>query len=242
MQLYANDDDIQGPQSRFTTLWHPSGDPRRDPLAYQTLRLADKPTVAIDFRTNSKKAPWGFFQAIAPFPIPVQLPAMGANGEDAKFDTAWTSAVQAGDNAFTAELAIPWKTLAEAGLDKSRLLLNVTSRGPLRQAPKTGSLYERLFVASGGMAAPRKITLRLHFAEIEDVRPGERVFDVKVQGKTVLEDFDVVKAAGGRNRAIVKEIEGVSATRSLALEFVPKTKKVANRTAPILSAIEIVTP
>ena len=167
---------------------------------------------------------------------------MGGNRGEAKDEDKWAGGVQAGDSAFVAELAIPGKTLADAGMDKARLMLDLSARGLLRQAPKTGKGFERVILASKDMAQPRPLSLRLHFAEIEDVKPGERVFDVKVQGKTVLKDFDVAKAAGGRNRAVVKEIGGIVAARALTLEFVPKAKAPTDRTAAIISGIEIVSP
>ena len=44
-------------------------------------------------------------------------------------------------------------------------------------------------------------TVRLHFAEpAMETRPGERVFNVSLQGKEVLKDFDVVTEAGGSYR------------------------------------------
>jgi len=64
------------------------------------------------------------------------------------------------------------------------------------------------------------------------------VSDVKLQWKTVLRDFDVAKAAGGR-RAVVKQFDGITARRALTLELVPKAGEVTALTAPILSAVEI---
>ena len=48
-------------------------------------------------------------------------------------------------------------------------------------------------------------TVYLYFAEPENKQPGERVFDVSLQGKTVLEDLDIVKEAGGQWKSLVKE-------------------------------------
>ena len=79
----------------------------------------------------------------------------------------------------------------------------------------------------------------MHFAEVEGARPGQRVFDVKLQGKVVLADFDVAKAAGGPNRAVVKEFRDVVAARAVTVELVPKTKELTPLSAPILSGIEI---
>lgn len=54
-------------------------------------------------------------------------------------------------------------------------------------------------------------TVRLHFAEgFECVyRPGERVFDVSVQGRPVLKDLDPFVAGGGFARASVFDVSGV---------------------------------
>lgn len=52
----------------------------------------------------------------------------------------------------------------------------------------------------------------LHFAEIWWESPGERVFDVSVQGETVLADFDVYDATGGDHVALTHTVEGVSVT------------------------------
>jgi len=62
-------------------------------------------------------------------------------------------------------------------------------------------------------------TVRLHFNESEDVSAGQRVFDVRLQGKTVLKDFDIVAAAGGGNRAVVKEFKGIRVTGGLTVEM-----------------------
>lgn len=47
-------------------------------------------------------------------------------------------------------------------------------------------------------------TVELHFAEIFHDRAGRRVFDVIVEGQTVLNDLDVFVAAGGQLRSIVR--------------------------------------
>jgi len=82
---------------------------------------------------------------------------------------------------------------------------------------------------------PHKYTVRLQFAEVDrNATPGSRVFDVKIQGKDVLEDFDVVKEAGAVNRAVVKEFTGVVVPGKLTISMVSKTG------TSILSGIEVV--
>ncbi len=50
-------------------------------------------------------------------------------------------------------------------------------------------------------------TVRLHFAELR-FGPGERKFNVEINGKTVLSDFDIA-AEGGKGKALVKDIPGI---------------------------------
>ncbi len=77
-------------------------------------------------------------------------------------------------------------------------------------------------------------TVRLYFAEPEGVKPGARVFSVSLQGKEVLRDLDVVKAAGGRMRGMVKEFRGIEVGRTLELSLTAKSG------VSIISGIELV--
>jgi hypothetical protein len=47
--------------------------------------------------------------------------------------------------------------------------------------------------------------VRLHFAECAFGKPGQRVFNVAINGTTVLSNFDVVAAAGGSGKAVIQE-------------------------------------
>ena len=86
-------------------------------------------------------------------------------------------------------------------------------------------------------AEPRKYTLRLHFAEPDDVQPGQRVFLVKVNGKTALAGLDVVQEAGGKCRTLVKEVAGAEVEDRLTIELVPDPSSKIR--ACLLSGIEI---
>lgn len=83
----------------------------------------------------------------------------------------------------------------------------------------------------------RKYTVRLHFAEVEGLEPGRRVFNVSLQGKQVLKDFDIVKQAGGRNRAVVKEFTGVEVAGKLKVSLVARGKQ--GSPPPVLCGIEV---
>jgi hypothetical protein len=51
-------------------------------------------------------------------------------------------------------------------------------------------------------------TVRLHFAETK-FEPGERKFNVDINGRRVLTDFDIAGEAG-KNKAVVKEFKSVA--------------------------------
>ena len=169
--------------------------------------------------------------------------------EDRSWDGDWRSAIVANENELTVEMAVPWKTLADAGLDRSSLAVNLMMSGPWRNSDalrvlggrgrdRCGSFVPLELGDAAAEPAPRRFTVRLHFAELDDVAPGERVFDVKLHGKTVLRGLDVAKEAGGVRKALVKELHGVTARDAIELEFVPAAQEINARTEPILNALE----
>jgi outer membrane protein assembly factor BamB len=81
---------------------------------------------------------------------------------------------------------------------------------------------------------PAEYRVTLYFAELQkETKPGDRVFDVKLQGKTALAGLDVAQEAGGAERALTREFRRVKVTDNLVVELAPI------RGEPILSAIEV---
>lgn len=112
--------------------------------------------------------------------------------------------------------------------------------GPMNWVASSGvSGLEAFSVILGPASSDeRTYTVRLTFAEHDEIKQGERVFDVDLQGKSVLENFDVIAAAGGAGRGIVKEFQGVKVAGELKLLFKPSASAKVKR--PILNGIEIV--
>jgi len=82
----------------------------------------------------------------------------------------------------------------------------------------------------------RAYTVTLYFSEPGDLAPGQRVFDVALQGRTVLRGLDVVREAGGPNRVIARTFEGVMAGGGLTVALTPADGSAP----PVLCGVEVV--
>jgi Malectin domain len=113
--------------------------------------------------------------------------------------------------------------------------IEATADPGLYQADRIGHFSYSIPVVEGG-----RYTLRLHFAEPwftqSDRAIGSRVFDVYCNGTTLLKDFDILQAAGGGKRAIVRVFHNIPASPQgkIDLTFVP----VVNYA--LVNAIEII--
>jgi len=169
-------------------------------------------------------------------------PALLLVEEDAGWNGTWSGAVKMDRDTVTTEMAIPWATLAAVGLNRDALTVKFDESGKVTPAmieAKAQAGYFSPVQVMMPQATPKSCTVRLHFAEPDDVGPGQRVFDVKLQGRTVLEALDVVKEAGGRFTALVKEFKGVVAKNTLTIELVPRSDELTAATTPILSGLEV---
>ena len=87
---------------------------------------------------------------------------------------------------------------------------------------------------TAGKADSNLYTIRLVFAEMDQVKAGQRVFDVELQGTTRIEKLDIVSEAGGLNREIIKTIDDVSLGQDLRLKL-----KTRGEFPPILSGLQV---
>jgi outer membrane protein assembly factor BamB len=86
----------------------------------------------------------------------------------------------------------------------------------------------------GGILGEQSYDVTLFFAEPDDISAGKRVFDVSIQGKKVLENFDVAQQAGGARRVLKKEFKDIKVTDALNIQF------TGNNSTPVISGIEII--
>lgn len=124
-----------------------------------------------------------------------------------------------------------FKGLSIAGTDKPWLFTS-GCQGMLRcEVPLTDD-------AAG--QEPVVYTVRLGFSVLPEDHPDRHIFDIKLQGKVVTENFDMMEASGGTNRAVVKEYKGIQAKEALVLELVPQPADPAANEAPMINFIEVI--
>lgn len=158
----------------------------------------------------------------------------------ADYSPRWSGAADVSVDKATAEFALPWKTLSDAGLDLDSLIIRPRSRKPIVRQPHITHGFRPMLVQSD-QPDTKQYRVVLHFAELNDVAVGERVFDVELQGKTVLKNFDPVAAGGAQNCAVVRTFSGIQADRALELRLIRRAVSDADDAGlpPILSALEL---
>jgi hypothetical protein len=82
-------------------------------------------------------------------------------------------------------------------------------------------------------------TIELGFAAPPGDKNGQRVFDVKLQGQTVLKAFDIAKETGGVNRAVWKKLDNIAADKELTLELVAGTETPTREQMPLINGMKI---
>ena len=84
--------------------------------------------------------------------------------------------------------------------------------------------------------APKGYNVRLYFAESNHAAAGKRVFNIDINDQPVLADFDILAAAGGRAKAVMKEFKGIplDKTGNIIIHFRP-----GSAGEPLVNGIEI---
>ena len=80
--------------------------------------------------------------------------------------------------------------------------------------------------------------VRLGFAALPGDKPQQRVFDVKLNGKTVLANFDAAQEAGKADRALWKEFV-LDIQGDLKLELIANRTKPTAKQMPLINAMQI---
>ncbi|HIO77970.1 TPA: hypothetical protein EYG59_05215 [Candidatus Poribacteria bacterium] len=86
----------------------------------------------------------------------------------------------------------------------------------------------------GSFQEPRVYKVSLFFAETTSLDVGERVFDVYLQDKLVLKNFDIVRESGNQNSSVVKTFKNIQIKSDLKIMFSPVKGQ------PVLCGVEII--
>lgn len=81
--------------------------------------------------------------------------------------------------------------------------------------------------------------VRIGFSAHPGQEKGQRVFDVRVQGETLLSQFDVLSEASAPREAVVKEFSNIAVADNLLVEFQPQSPQPRIDRAPMVQFIEI---
>ncbi|MEN6504002.1 MAG: PQQ-binding-like beta-propeller repeat protein [Planctomycetaceae bacterium] len=92
----------------------------------------------------------------------------------------------------------------------------------------------------GPKDGPAKYTVKLMFAETAGAAPGKRVFDIKLQGKTVREGLDIAKEAAAPDKAVVLTFANIAATDTIRLDLVSGQAKPDKDQRPTLCGVTLV--
>jgi len=158
--------------------------------------------------------------------------------EAASATLQWSGAVRVSAEKASAEFAIPWQTLRDADLDLTSLVIRPRTRGQLTRQPHISHSFRPVIVRQD-QPTEKNYQVTLYFTELADVSPGDRVFDIEIQGRTVATGFDPVASASGRHRAVSRTFNRIAADRVLDVRFVNSGGSDKKRLPPILSAIEV---
>ena len=184
-----------------------------------------------------------------------QLGTVGRSRQvDPEWKCEWHYAVQETDSGWAAEVALPIRTLTEAGIILKRLQLNCMSQNLTQSGLEAVFLTDPLYANKfrqccrfrpvielpSRRLAERTFTVRLHFAETAGTARGRRVFDVAIQGKTVLKALDVVAEAGGGGKVLVKECRGVVGAGQVVIDLTRSRTAPVGGLLPMICGVEVV--
>ncbi|WP_211256494.1 immunoglobulin domain-containing protein, partial [Edaphobacter aggregans] len=122
----------------------------------------------------------------------------------------------------------------------------VNTSGVTNPAPQ--SVYQHMRVGNStytlpGLTPGASYTVRLHFNEFYWTQPGQRVFNVSINGTQVLNNFDVLAAAGGQNVAIAEQFTAnANAQGQIVIQFTTVKDNAAVSGIEVLASTATTTP
>jgi hypothetical protein len=100
---------------------------------------------------------------------------------------------------------VPDPNMASGSVNSKEIRIDVSAANAAPEAVYQYERYAQDFAYSFPVPAGRQYRVRLHFAEIFDDGAGQRLENIAINGQPVLKAFDIFTAAGGLNKAVVKD-------------------------------------
>src|ERR1051326_534794 len=149
--------------------------------------------------------------------------------------------VHAGGTVFTDATGKVWQ--ADTGLFNTGTLSGCATNATFTGAPDPNLYKSQRYGATSNPEmtytltglANGTYTVNLYFAEPCAYVVGQRIFGVTLQGQAVLSNFDIVAAAGGARKAVIKKFTATVTAGTLSVVFTHGTKD-----NPMIAAIEAV--
>ncbi|MGY8687544.1 MAG: malectin domain-containing carbohydrate-binding protein, partial [Verrucomicrobiales bacterium] len=110
--------------------------------------------------------------------------------------------------------------------------------GKKEKAPKLFVKFSPYDVAEIDLADAPRFTVRLHFFDPEQLPVGQRIFNVALQGKPALQQFDIAAHLLGEEQLVIKEFKNIPIPLHLDIEFQRASGTEAQ--PPVLSGIELI--
>jgi hypothetical protein len=110
----------------------------------------------------------------------------------------------------------------------------ISESTPWVSASSLGGIRSVEITLSNEEVTESSYTVKLYFSEPENIKQGERVFDIAIQGVKVTDNIDIVSEAGKSDKEVQKIYTAVRAGKTLRIDLMP----VKGNT--LISGIEII--
>jgi hypothetical protein len=105
---------------------------------------------------------------------------------------------------------VPDPNMLYGSVNRAQPRIDTSAANAAPAAVYQSERYGRDFTYTFPVPNAGRYLVRLHFAEIFDDGAGSRVENIHINGQPVLTNLDIFVAAGGMNKALVKEFPGIA--------------------------------
>jgi len=155
---------------------------------------------------------WGSAPADRPpatMPAGFQYPALPAPASDKLVSLPFPIRVVCGGGE-PVDGFVPDPNVVAGGMNHADNAIDTSASNAAPAAVYQGECYGKDFTYTFPVPAGEHCLVRLHFAEIFDNGAGSRIENIAINGQPVLANFDIFAAAGGLNKAVVREFPDVA--------------------------------